>query len=568
MIKQDVIISGAGPAGVALALCLARLGVSSTLFERRTEPSQHPRAHVMNTRTMELTRLWGIEDEVRAAAFPFEGFNWDGMVPMGGISLVEREAMSTGKIASCAQDLVEVAMRKALAAYPDTKIHWNHVITEANDDGDQVHVSVQGPDGTTTPHAARYLIVAEGAQSNLRDKLGIQMLGNDLVGTVMNIYFHSRFTEEGELPSLGGRSVDPELHGAFIAMDGIKRWTFQLHYDPAVRSPEEFTPELCTTYIRRAAGKPADHPVEVKNIRAWRMTAHAAEQVVSGNIFLIGDTAHAFPPTGGFGLNSGVQDAHNLAWKLNERLKGRGSDRLLRSFEEERLPVAFFNTAQSYRNERTFDLRGTLADEGTEEVYARDLAAIEARATKSVRSTAAEAATPDERQMIEMVEHFSAIGQDLGYGYEQSSVIAYEAGGIPAQKVVSYLPSAIPGTRAPHLWLTRPDGTRLSTIDLSDGRFVLLHGGGGAGWQHAVSDVNAAGLALPEVTAFEIEAHGTLVPDRDFAELYGLEKGGAVLVRPDGFVAWRAVRGVDDQAKALRVALAHAIGLDEDAMAA
>jgi putative polyketide hydroxylase len=558
---EPVVISGAGPAGLALALSLARLGVPATLYERRSAPSQHPRAHVMSTRTMELFRLWGIEEPVRAQAFPAKNVQWEMLAMIGGISPEDRDIISTGRISSCAQDLVEIEMRKALEQYPDTKIHWGHTITDFTDHG--THVDLTISDGSkTTQQKARFLIAAEGSKSDIREKLEIKMLGNHHVGSVMNIYFYGRIKPEGENATIGGRSMDPDLNGAFISMDGNTRYTFQLNYDPEVQKPEDFNFENCEEYIRRAAGITDDRPIEVKNIRPWKMTAHAAEKMVQGNIFLIGDAAHAFPPTGGFGANSGIQDAHNLAWKLAEYLAGRGTENLLESFDKERVPVAFLNTAQSFRNERTFDLRGTLAKETDEDraLYKRELAFMDSKATKTVRSTAADAKDDNERGQIEMLEHFSAIGQDVGYGYDESNVIVYGPEKPRAQAISRYVPEAAPGCRAPHVWLTAKDGSKTSTLNLSDGCFALMTAEGGLAWVEASNVHNADKGNLPEISAYRFGEDADYTPDRDFKALYEIEADGCVIVRPDGYVVYRSKSSEADALGELRKALAVAVG--------
>lgn len=559
MKKAPILISGAGPTGLSLALCLARMGVSTKLFERRVEPSMHPRAHVVNTRSMELLRFWGIADKVREAAFPDEAMNWDAMTAIGGISPDERKAISTAKLASCAQDLVEKALRSALAKYPETEIHWGHTVSSFRDQGTYVDVEINGSGGSRKEKAS-FLVAAEGAHSQIREKLGIEMLGSPYVGSAMNIYFCGALTDESTPPQLGGRSMDPEVLGAFISMDGARRWTFQLLYDPEQQSSADFDIETCAALVRRAAQLPADHPIDVRSVRSWTMTAHSAERMAIGNVFLAGDSAHAFPPTGGFGMNSGIQDAHNLAWKLAEVMAGRGSSQLLESYEEERLPVAFLNTAQSLRNERSFDLRSTLDDHEESEAFERNLKLVEARATKSAVSAVPQAKNDEERQNLELLEHFVPIGQDIGYAYDQSNIINYELGGVPQQTLSSFNPQAAPGCRAPHLWLNAPDGKEISTLDISDGQFALLCGEAGARWVEAAQQLNANEAGLPTLNSFRVAEDGDFGTDPLFLELYGIGSGGCVIIRPDGFVAYRAKHTISDPLAALRNAMAHAIG--------
>jgi 2,4-dichlorophenol 6-monooxygenase len=262
------------------------------------------------------------------------------------------------------------------------------------------------------------------------------------------------------------------------------------------------------------------------------MTLQVAERYRAERIFLVGDAAHRFPPTGGLGLNTGVQDAHNLAWKLAAVESGWAPPSLLDSYDTERRPVARENAEVSGRNAgrmlEVYQALGTSGD-GT-----RD----------RVRAAIANQA-----------EHFDMLGLQLGFRYETGALVRDgSAAPIVENAVREYVPTGRPGARLPHAW-TRSDGVRVSTLDLvHPDRFTLIAGAAGERWTEA-----AATIASPPLGCLAI---GADVPDAGgaWARQLGIEADGALLVRPDQHVAWRAPRGVDDPRAALRAALAAILG--------
>ncbi len=534
----DVVVVGAGPTGLTLALCLARRGVRAAVVERRPGPSDHPRAHYVNTRTMELFAQWGVADAVLAHAYPSDHLPFEMLVAAGAPSRAERARLSPASVASCAQDRVEEALLDRLATVGGEPVRWARTLEGFDDHGDRVVARLRGPDGPEVL-TGRWLVGADGAGSAVRRALGVDVVGDPDLGSLINIYFDGRITPEGEVPPLATGSSDPEAEGSFISMDGDRRWCFHHWYDPAVERPADFDPERCADLVRRAAGLAGDHPIRVRSIRPWRMTAVVAERMRQGSVFLAGDAAHAFPPTGGIGMNSGIQDAHNLAWKLAAVLSGVGGPGLLDSYEDERLPVAYLNTAQSLRNSR--DVRPG----GGESPYA---ALIEERASRSVRSVADAAVDRDEQDRLRLLEHGAALGQEIGFAYDRSRVVVADGRPRPDVRMAHYVPNAAPGARAPHLLLRDERGRTASVLDLFDDAFVLLTGGPGAGWR-------AAAAALPDAHALRTVVVG---PDgshdpvgADFGELYGVTARGAVLVRPDGHVAFRSADLPEDPAAVL-----------------
>jgi 2-polyprenyl-6-methoxyphenol hydroxylase-like FAD-dependent oxidoreductase len=546
-VETDVAIVGAGPSGLALSFLLARSGVRSVLVERRQTRSGHPRAHFVNTRTMELFTIWGMVDEVKADAFPRECLPFALIEELGGAGIAARKQLSPALVASCAQDRVEEVILRHVENERDVRLLWDHRYREHQVVGDRIHVTVDG-ESESSSISARFLVGADGANSAVRQALGVEMVGDHDLGHVINMYFYGRITPEGEDPSMVMLAPNyGEVPGAFICMDGDRRWCFHLNYDPSEESVTDYTPERCADLIRRASNATSETAIEIQSVRPWTMTAHVAERMRVGNVFLVGDAAHAFPPTGGFGMNSGIQDAHNLAWKLASVLQSNSGESLLASYEMERQPVAYFNSAQSLRNART-----SRRSPESPEVEAE----LDRRSTKSVRSGQLTATDDKERSTLEILEHASALGQEIGFAYDDSPVVINDGTQRPDIQVHVYIPNACPGARAPHAVFIQ-NGKERSLLEAYEGKMSLVTLPGGAAWRDAAA-LRSAGEELQLVTVGEGQPFE--MDEGEFAALYGLGASGVVLVRPDGHVAFRSAQAGPNASKELEKALAVASG--------
>jgi putative polyketide hydroxylase len=557
-LETSVLIAGGGPTGLAASLLLGRLGVGSLLVERRATTSDHPKATIVNTRTMELFRVWGIEDEVREAGLPVEhGAEIAWLTRVGGreigtLSLTDdaerlMELMSKSSTIPgvCPQHRIEPILRRHAERQAPTTLWFGTELVGLEQDRGGVTATVRKrATGKELRVRARYLIAADGSAGPTRAALGIRMHGEDALAEVVNVYFRADLS-----PWLGEEArvlmwiVNRDLRGVVHALDGGDRWLLNtLTYADESGAVEVRAGEL----VRAALGAAAED-VEVLSVKPWTMNALVAERFRSGRVFLAGDAAHQIPPTGGFGMNTGIQDAHNLTWKLAAVIQGWGGTDLLDTYEVERLPVARANTAQSVANAEK--MRDHIA-----EVPEAELVALEADGAAGDEARARLAAgIPGHRA------HFDYPGLDMGFTYDSRAVVP---DGTPAPEIADpvrdYEPTGRPGGRAPHVWLRRGDD-EISTQELFGDAMVLLTDAEGEPW-------SAAARAIARATGIPLRAHA-LGPGTDLEDLhgelpalYGLEPGGALLVRPDGHVGWRSARPADDPEAELEAALGQLLG--------
>jgi 2-polyprenyl-6-methoxyphenol hydroxylase-like FAD-dependent oxidoreductase len=535
MLDIPVLISGGGPVGLAASLLLSQHGVPSLMVERHPSTAITPKARGINARTMEVFRQCGIDTAIREAGLQegrlglivwtesLAGKEIERRVP--GRATPKSMAVTPVKNCLCAQDDLEPVIRRFAEQAGPGKLRFNTEMTSFSQhrDGGVTGILTDRTTGTETPFNARYLIAAEGAQSRVRRAIGVNMVGRENVYDSVNILFHADLTQWVQDRPAALYFVEQEdLRGTFLTINGRDRWGFLIH-GPAQYGwkPEDFTPEFCASLIRKAIGVP-DIAVKVLGVSPWQASAIVADRYRVGDAFLAGDAAHEMPPTGGFGLNTGVQDVHNLTWKIAAVLRGRADDRLLDSYHDERQPFGKNVTENALAN------------------------------ALSMGRTARQSG------VLPRQEFLNEQGLIFGANYESTAVVP---DGTPKavlnDPVTEYLPSARPGGRAPHVRLMRGN-EQISTIDLFGPHFVLLAGRDGAAWRQAAQ---AVGMSWPPLQAFTIGAGGDLVdPDGNWHELYGVEADGAVLVRPDGYVAWRRRSGTPQALEALRRAIDGLLG--------
>ena len=534
MLDIPVLISGGGPVGLTASLLLSRLGVRSLLVERHPGTALTPKARGINARTMEIFRQYGIDTAVREAGLAEGGTGlivWtetlagkeiERRVP--GRATAKNMATTPVKNCLCAQDDLEPVIRRFAESAAPGMLRFNTELASFSQEANAVvGMLTDRTTGQETPFTARYLIAAEGAQSRVRRQLAVNMVGAEKVYDSVNILFRADLTQWVQHRPAALYFVEQEdLRGTFLTINGTDRWGFLIHGPKQYGwQPQDFVPEFCAELIRKAVGV-ADLETSVLAVSPWEASAIVADRYRVGDVFLAGDAAHEMPPTGGFGLNTGVQDVHNLTWKIAAVLRGKADPSLLDSYHAERQPLGQTITQNSLAN------------------------------ALSMGRTARQSNVLPRREFL------NEQGLIFGACYQSTAVVP---DGTPAlaidDPVTEYVSSARPGSRAPHVWLTRGD-QRISTIDLFGPHFVLLAGPDGDAWQRAAQ---AIGPSWPPLFAYTVANSGDLGdPDDSWLEAYGVGTDGAVLVRPDGHVAWRSHSGVSKPQEALRAALDSVLG--------
>jgi putative polyketide hydroxylase len=534
MLDIPVLISGGGPVGLAASLLLSRHGVRSLMVERHPGTALTPKARGINARTMEVFRQCGIDTAIRDAGLAEGGTGlivWtetlagreiERRVP--GRATPKSMAITPVKNCLCAQDDLEPVIRRFAEAADAGTLRFNTELTSfSQKPGAVTGTLTDRITGEATPFTARYLIAAEGAQSRVRRALDVKMLGQEKVYDSVNILFEADLTQwVKDRPAALYFVEQEDLRATFLTINGRDRWGFLIHGPRQYGwTPQDFTPEFCAALIRKGVGVP-DLDVSVLSVSPWEASAIVADRYRVGDVFLAGDAAHEMPPTGGFGLNTGVQDVHNLTWKIAAVLRGNADEKLLDSYHAERQPLGQVITQNSLAN------------------------------ALSMGRTARQSGVLPRREFLNE--------QGLIFGARYESMAVVPDGTPPSaieDPVTEYVSSARPGGRAPHVWLRRGN-EQISTVDLFGPRFVLLAGRDGEAWRRAAQ---AIGPSWPPLLAYTVGTDGDLGdPDDKWHDAYGVDGDGAVLVRPDGHVAWRSRSGVASPAETLRAALDRLLG--------
>ncbi|MGC0419836.1 FAD-dependent monooxygenase [Embleya sp. AB8] len=515
-----VLIVGGGPVGLTLSILLSAYGVDHLLVEARPGTSIHPKARGIAARSMEIFRRVGLEDTIRAVGLPVSQVFF-----YRGSSLVDPDFVRTGVAHDpaagddertpspgliCAQDALEpVLLRRARESAADDRIRFGTRLLSFTEDEHEEKDEEKGEHGPGvdavledrvhgTRHTvrARWLIGCDGAGSTVRTGAGITMDGPTGLGHFLSIRFEAPLGPVVADRASASYFLTEPGRGGFMAVDNDRHWIYQYPIDAGHSSGQaqgDRTDHRHLAHlVRTAAGLP-DLAVTIRDTMTWRMDAQLASAYRRGHVLLAGDAAHVTPPTGGHGMNTGIGDADNLAWKLAAVLAGRAGAPLLDSYQAERRPVARQIIDVSRDNART---RGGY------------------RIDDELLLTAA---------------------------YRSSAVIpdpdVPDAATRPVLDVTGYHPGGAPGQRAAHTRLVGPPGIS-STLDLVGPDFALITAADSAAWQEQAQAATAAGFPVT-VHRLDGDRPAEELPG-SFHRLSALPASGAVLVRPDGHIAWRA----------------------------
>lgn len=585
-IETDVLVVGGGGCGLAASIFLADAGVHAYLIERHPGTAIMPKAHILNPRTMEIFHQHGLDEEVyERGATQAENSKMRWMTSLGGDEPWDRQeifavdAWGGGELAehyravtafrhgNLPQSILEPLLRRHAEVRSPGLLHFNHDLVSLEEIDDRVLATIRDRESDSTyTVSARYVFGADGGKT-IGPAFGIPMIGPAPFVTTISVFFRadlSQYLEYGDacVRSFIRPNPDGEWTRTGLIAQGPDRWGRENHEWVAtvtLQASDEYTEyddEKAAAAVRERLNLP-ELELEVLRFTRWQVEGVYSEHYSRGRVFLAGDAAHRHTPMGGLGLNSGIQDAHNLSWKIAAVVKGEAGEALLDSYEPERQPVArrnadfatfaFFNhlTAAS-----GFGMVPGAPADYNREILTRLFSDTQDGATRRVR----------------LHETFNTLrlesrATDLELGFEYGASPAVVLDGTPPPPrdpaLHDYIPVARPGHRLPHAWLDHGD-QRVSTHDLLEpGRFILITGALAEPWADAAEDVRErAGI---NIRVHSVGAEGEFHDvDGAWAALRGHDDTGAVLVRPDGHVAFRGFTA--EQATELGDAIDIAVG--------
>ena len=541
-LKTDVLIAGGGPCGLMLANELGRRGIDCLLVDAKPDTAFNPQANATQARTMEHFRRLGFAHEIRALGLPadhptdiayftrFAGHELARIrLPTAAEAAVKVKTMTGSWSAAelphrVSQKFVEQALRRHAQAWPSTEVRYGWRLERFSDDGASVSATVRpGEAGLAQDVVAKFLVGADGARSLVRQQLGIEWGGvtgiqrEFMGGKMFAIYLRApRLFDVLRHPKAWMYvAVNPERRAFMASVDGQSEYAFHAALRPG-EDADGWTEADARRVFAQALG--ADVPIEILSMGTW-LAGHAlvAQRFQKGRVFIAGDAAHLFTPTGGLGYNTAVEDAVNLGWKLASVIRGRAPMALLASYEAERRPLAERNTSYARRfadSVGLFAAKPELEEASAQGDAERKLAGLHF----------------DAHARLE----FNIPGVTFGGRYDHSPIIVGDGAVLPPDEPNVYTPTASPGGRPPHAWLD--DGRSL--FDLFHAEWTLL----------------ALGTEAPDIEAFEAAARVLAIDLRvvRLAQpfLRDLYEAPLALIRPDQIVAWRGVDS-DDAAEVL-----------------
>jgi 2,4-dichlorophenol 6-monooxygenase len=560
----DVVVVGTGPMGGTTALALATYGVRVHAVTRWNWLANTPRAHIINQRAVEVLRALGVEEETRLKATP-----WDQMgdtlftTSLAGPEIARLQTWGTGddrfgdylQGSPCTMlDVPQPLMEPVLitnAAARGARISFNTEYLGHEQDEHGVTVTLQDrQSGLTYTQRAKYLVGADGARSQIAEEIGLEILGEHArAGTVYARFDADLSSYVAHRPSILHWIMNPAGGFGEIGMGLLRavrtwdQWIAGWGFDISKGEPD-LSHGNALAKIRSLVGDP-DLEVNLLSVAPWYVNqAHATTYSV-GRVLCGGDAVHRHPPSSGLGSNTCVQDAYNLAWKLAYVVKGRAGADLLESYSDERAPVGAQIVARANQSRVDYaPLRACFATTDTEDPVAAGLAKVKAPTAEGAQVRAAI------QEALQLKSHeFNAHGVELNQRYESSAVVPDPTVGpeLWARDSELYLQATTrPGAKLPHAWLVGADGKRVSTLDVVGGdKLTVLTGLSGQAWVQA-----ARVLDLPFLRTVVVGEPGYEDPYCYWARAREIDEAGVLLVRPDGYVAYRVSTPVYDATQA------------------
>ena len=578
--RVPVLIVGGGGAGLTASMLLARQGVDHLLVSARPHTSDLPKAHVLNQRAMEVLEDVGVAEAIAQRSTPaaqmaasayYAGFA--GPDPDYGRRLGRLESWGAGgadqhwsAASSWRQlNLPQIRLEPLLKARAEElspgRIRFGHELVGLEQDSEGVRATIRD-------HAAdrsyvvgcQYLLGADGGR-RVAGLVSLDYEGLGVVTQTATLHVSADFSRWAKDPDVLIRWIFSPQAGVLVVMVPMgpgrwgpesEEWVIHLNYpadDPRAQSDAQVEADA-----RQALGLP-DTPMKIHKITRWSVEAVLASAFRAGRVFLLGDAAHRHPPTGGLGLTSAIHDAQNLCWKLALVLRGHASPELLDTYEAERRPVDERNCQRSLENAVNHFEIGAALGVSPDNSPEQNMAHL--RRMWGGRSEDAEHRSAVLRAMRAQSMEFSELNVEHGYCYQSAAVVPDgSAAPVPADDIRVYQPGTRPGAPLPHAWIDDEDGHRRPIKDLvAPGRFLLIAGEDGQAWCEAAHQLAAeTGLPLDAVRIGHLD--GNLYDPRCAWQRHRqIASDGAVLVRPDRFIAWRHQAGANDPRAALADAL-------------
>ena len=510
--QADVMVVGGGPCGLMTALLLGRQGINTLLLEKHPQTLNHPKAMGVTARTAEIFRQLGLLDDMLTVqmARPADAVSqWlkDGLNgEVLGQSLIPKpdHRFSPCHGFHCPQPHVESVLREAVSQCRQVTCLYGAHVQDVSQNANSVEVRFE-LNGDQQAATAKYLVAADGDQSFVRRRLGIERHGPGELGRFLSVYFKADIGDQlnGRLAYISN-VLGNDWFELFVAVNGKDLWLMH-HYLEGDETAGSYDSAAMQKIVANALGSTADDiDIDIISISPWVMSPAIAERWRDGRVFLVGDAAARVSPAGGLGMNNGLQSAHNLAWKLAHVINGHQAASLLDSYEAERLPASRFTFENSAGN--------------MDETFGIVMAALTGSWDKA-------------REMISHSRRSGAgFGQDFGIVYDSGAVLPDGTDAqTPEDLVNDYIEQARPGHRAP-AFDVKSHGKLSSNIDLAGYQFVAWLGANA----HENLFTDICPHATPLIEGRDFEAQG-----RDWKQLYGISARGGVLVRPDGYVCAR-----------------------------